>query len=332
MRERVGGARGRRRQGDVGHDLPLRLRADAALGRRAAGLHARLHDLRRGGLGAAGQAAAWTSWASTPSASRRAAIKRQISDAKNQLLDAEAYRLKVELLLRADRGRRLRALRAADPLDERDGLRRPAVPVREPVRALPRGAGPLPALLPARAGGRVPGHQPRPVPVAAAAGGGAPEPGGGGRRRQSIYAFRGRGHPQHPGASSTTSPTPTSSSSSRTTARPRPSSTPPTRSSRTTAARSPSTCGPRRARASRSTCASWRTSTPRRASWRARSSATWRAAARATTWRSSTAPTRRAACSRTRWCATASATRSSAAPASTSAPRSRTRWRTSRCW
>ena len=43
-------------------------------------------------------------------------IKRQISDAKNQLLDAEAYRLKVGLLLRADRGRRLRALRAADPL------------------------------------------------------------------------------------------------------------------------------------------------------------------------------------------------------------------------
>ena len=46
----------------------------------------------------------------------------------------------MELLLRADRGRRLRALRAADPLDERHGLRRPAVPLGEPVRALPRGA------------------------------------------------------------------------------------------------------------------------------------------------------------------------------------------------
>ena len=41
---------------DVGDDLPLGLRADAALRRRAARLHARLHDLRRGRLGAAGQA------------------------------------------------------------------------------------------------------------------------------------------------------------------------------------------------------------------------------------------------------------------------------------
>ena len=87
--------------------------------------------------------------------------------------------------------------------------------------------------------------------------------------------------------------------------------------------------GPGRAR---STCASSRTSTPRPASWRARSSATWRAAAPATTSPSSTAPTPRAGCSRTRSCATASATRSSAAPASTSAPRSRTRSPTSRCW
>ena len=56
-----------------------------------------------------------------------------------------------------------------------------------------------------------------------------------------------------------------------------------------------------------------------------RSSASWTGRRRATRSPSSTAPTPRAGCSRTRSCATASAIRSSAAPASTSAPRSRTR-------
>ena len=55
--------------------------------------------------------------------------------------------------------------------------------------------------------------------------------------------------------------------------------------------------------------ASSRTSTPRRATWPARSSGWWTPAARATRSPSSTARTRRAACSRTRWSATASATR-----------------------
>ena len=41
-----------------------------------------------------------------------AAVHNQISDAKNQLRDAEAYRQLVGSLLRADRRRRLRALRA----------------------------------------------------------------------------------------------------------------------------------------------------------------------------------------------------------------------------
>ena len=89
-------------------------------------------------------------------------IRRQISDAKNQLLDAEAYRLKVVDLLRADGRRRLRALRAAAPRGERDGLRRPAVPLREPLRAVPRGPRPLPPRLPPRARRRVPGHEPTP--------------------------------------------------------------------------------------------------------------------------------------------------------------------------
>ena len=56
MRERVGAAGRPLGAGDVGDDLPLRLRADAARRRRAARLLARLHDLRRGRLAADGQA------------------------------------------------------------------------------------------------------------------------------------------------------------------------------------------------------------------------------------------------------------------------------------
>ena len=125
-------------------------------------------------------------------------IRRQISDAKNALLDAEGYRLKVGSFFEQT---------AADVYDlyeprlhsaQRDGLRRPAVPLREPVRAVRRGARPLPALLPARAGRRVPGHQPRPVPLAPAALRGAPQPRVVGDDDQSIYALPRRRHPQHP--------------------------------------------------------------------------------------------------------------------------------------
>ena len=62
-------------------------------------------------------------------------------------------------------------------------------------------------------------------------------------------------------------------------------------------------------RAIRCTCASSRTSMPRRASSCPRSSGSWSRASRATRSPSSTARTRRAACSRTCWCATGSATR-----------------------
>ena len=96
-------------------------------------------------------------------------IRRQISDAKNELLDAEALPAQGRQLLRADRRRRLRPLRAAPARGQRDGLRRPAVPLREPVRALRGGPRPLPARVPPRARRRVPGHQPRPVPLAPAA-------------------------------------------------------------------------------------------------------------------------------------------------------------------
>ena len=56
MRERVELLLGRSTRGDVGHDLPRRLRADPARRGAAAGLHAPVHDLRRGRLAPAGQA------------------------------------------------------------------------------------------------------------------------------------------------------------------------------------------------------------------------------------------------------------------------------------
>ena len=46
--------------------------------------------------------------------------------------------------------------------------------VRDDLPDAPGRAGPVPALVPLHPGGRVPGHQRRPVPVAAAAGAGAP--------------------------------------------------------------------------------------------------------------------------------------------------------------
>ena len=73
------------------------------------------------------------------------------------------------LVLRADRRRRVRALRARDAPRQRDGLRRPAVPRGQRARAVPGGPRALPDRLPPRARRRVPGHQPRPVPLAPAA-------------------------------------------------------------------------------------------------------------------------------------------------------------------
>ena len=164
-----GGARRRRAARDVGDDLPLRLRPDAAL-RRASGSATRAASRSTTSRTRCGWSRpASTSSTSTRSASRRAGSGARSRTPRTQLLDAEAYRLKVGHLLRADRRRRVRPLRAAAARRERDGLRRPAVPLREPVRALRGGARPLPALLPPRAGRRVPGHQPRPVPLAAAA-------------------------------------------------------------------------------------------------------------------------------------------------------------------
>ena len=113
------------------------------------------------------------------------------------------------LVLRGGGRRRLRALRAAHGRGERDGLRRPARPHRQPARAVRRRAREVPPDLPLRARRRVPGHQPGAVPDAAAARRGAPQSDRG-RRRLSV----GLRVPRTPtsatsSTSSATSPTPT---------------------------------------------------------------------------------------------------------------------------
>ena len=113
-------------------------------------------------------------------------LRRQEPAARRRGLPAEG-----RLLLRADRGRGLRALRAADPLDERDGLRRPAVPHASTSSSSSPRCSSATSARSATPRRRVPGHQPRPVPLAAAAGGRAPESGGG-RRRRAVPGRRAR--------------------------------------------------------------------------------------------------------------------------------------------
>jgi DNA helicase II / ATP-dependent DNA helicase PcrA len=81
----------------VGDDLPRGLRAAAARGGAAPGLHASVHDLRPGRLAPPGQARHRRARdrpqaGIDPKRFTPAAIANQISDAKNKLRDAEAYR------------------------------------------------------------------------------------------------------------------------------------------------------------------------------------------------------------------------------------------------
>ena len=110
-------------------------------------------------------------------------IRRQISDAKNQLLDAEAYRLKVSTFFEQTAADVYdlyeKRLHAANAMDFDDLLFRCVnlFELFEEVRNRYRRS------FRPRPGRRVPGHEPRPVPLAPAADRGAPQPLRGGRRR-----------------------------------------------------------------------------------------------------------------------------------------------------
>ena len=197
MRERVGHAARALHARDVGHDVPLGVRADPARRGAAAGLHAPVHDLRPGRRAAADQA--------LPGPARRrpqalharggphADLGRQEPAARRRGLQPARRQL-----LRADGRRRLQAVRGRAAPHERDGLRRPAGQRGQRPVAVPGGAGPLRRRVPARAGRRVPGHQPRAVPDAAAPGRRAPQPVGRRRRRAVDLLLPPRRHPQPP--------------------------------------------------------------------------------------------------------------------------------------
>ena len=192
MRERVATLVGGDLAGDVGDDLPLRLRADPARRGPAARLHAHLHDLRRGRLACGWSSAASRSSTSTRSASRRARSRAQISAAKNQLRRPERLRGRGRHRLRGDDRRRLRALRAphgraSNAMDFDDLLMRTV----NLLELFPEVRDSYRRHLPLRARRRVPGHQPRPVPPAAAADRRAPQPVRGRRRRPVDLRFRG---------------------------------------------------------------------------------------------------------------------------------------------
>ena len=229
------------------------------------------------------------------------------------------------LVLRADGGRRLRALRARAPPRQRDGLRRPPVPRGRPAPALPGGPRPLRQRLPLDPRRRVPGHEPRPVPLARAAGGRAPQPRGGRRRRPVDLRLPRRGHPEHPRVRGRLPRRPRRAAGAELPLHAdHPQRRQRGRRQQPRAQGQVAVDGDRRGRPDQGPRAA-PTSTPRRASWWRRSSGSSTRASRAPSSPSSTAPTRSRACSRTCSCARRSATRSSAARSSTSGRRSRTR-------
>ena len=262
-----------------------------------------------------------------------AALHHQISDAKNKLRDADAYRELVgsyfEQTVADVYELYEQGLHRMNAMDFDDLLGR-TVNVLE---LFPEVRARYSAGVPPRPRRRVPGHEPRPVPAAPAAGGrGAPQPLRRRRPRPVGLRLPRRRHPQHPRLPGRLPGRE---------GRPARAELPldaddPRRGQRGHHAQ-PRAHGqdavdrPRR-RATRSRSASSTTSTPRPATSSARSSGSSTRASRGPSSPSSTARTRSPGSSRTRSCAARSATRSSAARSSTSARRSRTRSPTSPSW
>ena len=235
------------------------------------------------------------------------------------------------------------ALPAPAAPGQRPGLRRPDHDDGQPAAGLPRRRRALPAPVPARAGRRVPGHQPRPVRAGPRAGRPrrrrAPHERPAGRavrrrrRRPVDLRLPRRDDPQHRGVRAGLPRRPHDPARAELPLDP----DDPARRQRGHRAQrraaGPRTSGPTPATAPRSSATSPTTSTTRRRSSRARStaSATTHGRQAQATSPSSTAPTPSPA--RSRRCSSGSAcpTRWSAAPASTSGARSRTRWPTCGC-
>ena len=175
-----GAARGHALAGHVGVHLPLHVRAHAAGRRRAAGLHAELHHLRHGRFEAAVQGHHGRV------EHRSEALSREPAD-EPHLPGEERPRYPRQLRRPRPGGQsgraRVRAAAGAPSGGQRLRFRRPSS-VRLPAVEEPRGrARGLSGPLPLPHGGRVPGHQPRPVRHHPAARRQEPQHHGGGRRR-----------------------------------------------------------------------------------------------------------------------------------------------------
>ena len=227
MRERIGRARGPRARGDLGQHLPLRLRADPAPRGRERRLRARLLDLRRRRPAPLDQALPARGARRRPEAGRaRAASRRAISDAKNARRAPEEVQAAAGLRSRGGGRRRLPrysdALRANGAMDFDDLL---MVTAAAAARATPDVRARWQGRFRPRAGGRVPGHQPRPVPPGARC---SPSRSATwcvvGDDDQGIYSLARRRRAQHPRLRARLPRRRTWSSWSRTTAPPAPSS------------------------------------------------------------------------------------------------------------
>ena len=198
MRERVELLLGHSTRGDVGDDLPQRLRADPARRGAAARLHAPVHDLRPGRQPAARQAVPRRARRSTPSASRP---RRSSTRSPRPRTSCATPPPTASWSARTSSRRSptsTSSTSAAAP-DERDGLRRPALPHRQRAASCSRRC--------ARATSATFRHvlvdeyqdtnhaQYRLLQLLA---GRAPEPDGRRRRRAVDLRLPRRRHPQHP--------------------------------------------------------------------------------------------------------------------------------------
>ena len=247
MRERVEGARRPGRRPHVGVHVPLRVRADPApRGRRPWGCGPASPSTTPPTRSACSR---WSraSSTSTPSGTRPRRWRTRSPSLKDELVDPETFAATV----RRRRGQRLRhraraglhALPGPAEAGARPRLRRPDHDHGAPAAGVPGRRRALPAAVPARAGRRVPGHQPRAVRAGARAG---RLLAGDRRRLDATWSCRAASSPSsatptsrstrsaaRPSATSSssrsTTRTPGPSCSSRTTGRRRPSSRPPTR-------------------------------------------------------------------------------------------------------
>src|SRR5438552_3565149 len=186
----------RRSPGPLDRDLPRARGPPAAAGGGPPQLRVQLHDLRRGRLrvlhqtpaGPAGTVAQGQSTARRP----RLDLRRQEPHDR-----ARGVRRHRRRSAGAGGGRGVRGARPRTQAGQRDGLRRPAAASAAAVPRAPGSPQLLAAPLRARAGGRVSGHELRPVPAGEAARRPAREPVRGGRRRSGDLRLARRRRAPH---------------------------------------------------------------------------------------------------------------------------------------